>query len=389
MVQARKKILGLEALEDRSMFAVAYLGNGLLKVTGTKGNDTIHVSLQGSDFRVVDNGVTSVLSANWVAITGGGGDDNITVDDNVPCWINGGKGNDTLQGGSGSDVIFGGDGNDTIHGGAGDDKLFGGRGDDVIYAELGGDQAAGGSGNDIIYGGDGGDELFGQAGNDEIYGELGTDICDGGSGNDHLEGGALSDALYGGKGIDFLLGGDDRDYLTGGAGDDTFLGGAGDDTIKGGTGNDVIDGEAGNNLLDPDKDTNVPSNGIIVDLDKDITWFHRGPASGLAVSVTYRQSNENGILTTRLNVSSIYSLTGPGPFDIVVNGHTIGQLQTQNGIGITRFSTNPSGIELPFPVDFPESGPGLKIQVGTVYLSEVFMEYSQSFAAPELPKNFI
>ena len=62
MVHARKTILDFEALEDRSMFAVAYLGNGLLNVTGTKGNDTIHVSLQGSDFCVVDNGVTSVFA---------------------------------------------------------------------------------------------------------------------------------------------------------------------------------------------------------------------------------------------------------------------------------------------------------------------------------------
>ena len=294
-----------------------------------------------------------------------------------------------MQGGSGADVLFGGDGNDTIHGGAGEDKLFGGSGNDVIDAELGSDQAAGGSGNDIIYGGDGGDQLFGQAGNDELYGELGTDICDGGSGNDHLEGGALSDALYGGKGIDFLLGGDDGDYLTGEAGDDSCYGGAGDDKIKGGTGNDVIDGETGNNLLDPDKGTNFASNGIIVDLDKDITWLHRSSDSGFAVSAAYWQSNENGMLITRLQVSSVYSLPSDGPHDILVNGHTIGQLQTQMGIGSITFSTNPSGNERPFPVDFPESRKGLKIQVGPVHLSEIFMKYSQSFAAPELPKNFI
>jgi Ca2+-binding RTX toxin-like protein len=391
MVHARTTVLDFEALEERSMFAVAYLGNGMLYVTGTNGDDTIHVSLQGSDFQVIDNGVTSVFSADWVAITALRGDDTITVDDNVPCWINGGKGNDTLRGGSGSDVIFGGNGKDTIYGGAGEDKLFGGRGKDIIYGELGSDQAAGGSGNDIIYGGDDRDTLFGEAGNDKLYGELGADSCDGGSGNDRLEGGALNDWLYGGNGIDFLLGGEDDDYLIGEAGRDSCYGGGGNDAIKGGAGKDVIDGETGNNMLDPDQGFDFASNGIIVDLDKDISWLRRySPvSSSSAVTVTYKQSNENGILTTKLYVSSVYTLPGDGPYDIVVNGHTIGQLQTDRGVGGIIFSTHPSVGELPFPVDFPESQKDLMIQVGPFLLSEIHLHYSQSLIVPQLPTNFM
>jgi Ca2+-binding RTX toxin-like protein len=390
MPQHRKRMLRLERLEERSMFAVAYMGNGLLGVTGTKGDDSIHVSKQGSDFRVVDNGVTSIFSANWVAIRGRQGDDNITVDDNVPCWIDGGKGNDFLQGGAANDVVFGGAGDDTILGGSGDDQLFGGSGNDTINGELGADQAAGGRGNDVIHGDDGGDELFGEAGNDEIYGELGTDICDGGSGNDHLEGGDLGDTLFGGDGVDVLLGGDDADYLSGGAGNDQCLGGLGDDTIKGGTGNDLIDGEAGDNLLDPDKDTNAPLNGVMLDLDKHLIWFHRGLAPGTQVSVAYVESLENGILVRTLSVESIYTLGTYGPHDIVIDGQNVGQLTLQyNGIGVVSFSTNPGNGQLPFPANFPDAGPKSKVEVGPLRLSEVASVYPESFAPPKLPKNFI
>ena len=65
-----------------------------------------------------------------VFFNGLGGDDLLVNSTNLPAWMNGGDGADTLIGGSG---------NDTFLGEGGDDQFFG---------NLGNDMASGGDGND-------------------------------------------------------------------------------------------------------------------------------------------------------------------------------------------------------------------------------------------------
>ncbi|MFF4256272.1 calcium-binding protein [Streptomyces sp. NPDC001663] len=116
-------------------------------VSGGTGNDTITVGAEG---------------LAW----GEDGNDTITASggDNI---VQGGKGNDTLHGGSGAQYLSGDDGKDTITGGTGNDSLYGGKGDDVLY---------GNSGNDRLYGNSGNDKLYGGAGSDTLSGGPGTDV---------------------------------------------------------------------------------------------------------------------------------------------------------------------------------------------------------------------
>ena len=89
-------------------------------------------------------------------ISGGGGDDHITVaggtnliygDDNVeeiPAGSTGPEGDDVIVGGSGEDEIHGQGGNDVINAREGDDAIFAGLGDDFVIAGLGSDTVVAG-----------------------------------------------------------------------------------------------------------------------------------------------------------------------------------------------------------------------------------------------------
>ncbi|MEU0198707.1 MULTISPECIES: calcium-binding protein [unclassified Streptomyces] len=138
---------------------------------------------------------TGDVSGNGVS--GGAGDDHLTVGEVTVVW--GDAGDDTLRGGAGS-IAKGGDGDDTIRssgedshadGGAGGDTLLGGAGrqhlsgddgDDLIRGGAGDDFVYGGRGHDILHGEDGDDTMYGNSGNDELYGGRGTDTLSGGPG---------------------------------------------------------------------------------------------------------------------------------------------------------------------------------------------------------------
>lgn len=117
-------------------------------VSGGTGNDTITVGAEGLAWGEAGNDT----------ITASGGD-------NI---VQGGAGNDTLHGGSGAQYLSGDDGNDTITGGTYDDTLYGGKGNDVLYGNSGNDKLYGNSGNDKLYGGPGSDTLSGGPGTDVI-----------------------------------------------------------------------------------------------------------------------------------------------------------------------------------------------------------------------------
>src|SRR4051812_2039183 len=116
-----------EELESRRLLSIS-LSNGLLKITGTPGDDSITIRQEGPTLFIDDNVKVRSYAASDVTqllIDVRGGDDflrlrkrNNTRNVTAPATILGGTGNDTLRGGLANDSINGGDGNDLIDGGS-------------------------------------------------------------------------------------------------------------------------------------------------------------------------------------------------------------------------------------------------------------------------------
>jgi hypothetical protein len=148
-------------------------GDGTLTVTGTPGNDSIVMTLDGVGIRVTNNGTvvggSPFQRVKKIAVNAGEGNDLVYLTDlNVPAVLNGGGGSDTLRAGSGNDYANGNVGADVVEGYLGNDTLLGGPGDDLII------------------GGPGLDHLYGQDGNDTVQAAdgLGDAMVDGGNGSD-------------------------------------------------------------------------------------------------------------------------------------------------------------------------------------------------------------
>jgi Ca2+-binding RTX toxin-like protein len=145
----------LENLELRTLLSSS-LSNGLLTVTGTSGNDTISLTVSGSNIKVTQNGLPAAQFSSGavqkILVNASGGKDSVIVSGSItkPATLNGGAGNDTLNGGGGNDVINGGDGNDQLHGNGGKDALMGGAGDDDLDGGAGNDFLSGGTGTDTV-----------------------------------------------------------------------------------------------------------------------------------------------------------------------------------------------------------------------------------------------
>ncbi len=208
--------------------------NGIEKLTGGQGNDTLYGSYIGYDTISGNSGDDSITGFGHDVFYGNDGNDTLQSAGNSS--LDGGAGNDNLSGGP---SLFGGTGDDTLSGNAGDDMLDGGDGiDRVSYTGIStavtvdlqlGSASCSEIGHDtlvsieIVAGGQGNDTLSGSAGNDSLYGGAGNDILTGLAGNDYLDGEAGNDSLSGGAGNDTLSGGADADTLLGGAGSDTYL----------------------------------------------------------------------------------------------------------------------------------------------------------------------
>jgi hypothetical protein len=112
-------------------------------------DDTVHISKVGDDrYMVTINGESEYVTAEQLKAMKfdlHGGDDTLTVDENVdvPITALGGKGDDTLIGGSGDDELWGGRGNDRIDGRDGSDTLGGVAGESEVLV--------GGAGKDIFH----------------------------------------------------------------------------------------------------------------------------------------------------------------------------------------------------------------------------------------------
>lgn len=159
----------------------------------------------------------AVLQPGRLTVTGGGGNDTITVAQGAGNrWVvtlNGlSKTVDTFEPGPDSLNPFSAPlGSILILGGAGDDTITIGTsvvaGGDTLLKRFAEASVYGGSDNDTIYGGGGRDYIYGGTGNDRIYGRGGTDYLYGNEDNDFLDGGkdGLEDFLKGGIGVDTFV----------------------------------------------------------------------------------------------------------------------------------------------------------------------------------------
>ncbi|WP_419756917.1 putative Ig domain-containing protein [Anabaena sp. FACHB-595] len=114
------------------------------KITGGYGDDNITVTMNNSKFFINMKGDEPVNNAQ-------GGNDVITLLGSYQnAIVDLGGGDDTFIGGNGSDNVSGGAGNDTIFGFGGNDNLTGNDGDDILVGGSGNDRLTGGSGKDIF-----------------------------------------------------------------------------------------------------------------------------------------------------------------------------------------------------------------------------------------------
>jgi ELWxxDGT repeat protein len=172
--------------------ATLKLADGVLRVFGTRGNDSIRVYRMASDdsrFVVDLNGVKrsfAFASVRKLIVYGYAGDDAIA--------FNEANGLITLR-----SLIWSGAGDDTIWGDSSRDTIWGEAGEDLINAGRSADMVDGGSGDDTIYGSTGNDTLSGQDGQDSLIGGRGDDLISGGNdaSDDHLDGGSGADVIFG------------------------------------------------------------------------------------------------------------------------------------------------------------------------------------------------
>ena len=323
------------------------LVSGALTVAGSKKNDRIVVDSDGTTLTVSCNKQTetfNVADVTSLTITGGAGNDRITVAEDVTgsATINGGAGNDRIVGGGGGDTVTGDAGNDWLWGGDGDDALDAGAGNDHLFGQAGADELLAGAGNDALDGGEDDDILHGGDGHDRIHG---------GAGDDQLFGEGNKDKLFGDAGDDFLDGGDDKDHLFGGEGDDILAGGAGNDHLDGGAGSNLLDGGAGT-----DKEVNGTPINLSQVLAATLTSATVLTASGTA---TFGFTTADGAPEFELNLT-VTGYTASSLLNVTVNGTIVGQISTDaSGNGTFEASTNPTEVgEVLLPV-------GLSITAGS------------------------
>jgi Ca2+-binding RTX toxin-like protein len=145
----------------------ANFSGGLLSVTGGNGDDAITVNRDAAGQILINGGVISVhggqptlANTTEIDVFGGNGNDTISLDNVAPpagqalpsAHLFGGNGDDTLIGGAGDDMLFGGNGDDRVIGGKGTDTAFLGNGNDTFVWNPG-------DGNDVVEGGAGFDTL--------------------------------------------------------------------------------------------------------------------------------------------------------------------------------------------------------------------------------------
>jgi len=178
--KSRPRRLRVEGLEDRRMCALPGIhydaATGVLTIEGTAADDNVSVGCSDTNVVMVSawqgnpNTPQAKPAPCWkcpgpvtkIEFYGNAGNDTFTNNTNIPCFADGGVGNDTLKGGGANDILFGGAGQDSLYGRGGSDSLYGNQGTDYLD---------GGDGDDILVGGYDGcvDQCRGGAGHDVFF----------------------------------------------------------------------------------------------------------------------------------------------------------------------------------------------------------------------------
>lgn len=228
-------------------------GLASISLDGNGGNDLVDASaavVGNVKLRLNgDAGDDSLIGSNFDDRIDGGAGDDSLIGNDGDDSILGGDGSDTVDAGDGNDTVNGGDNNDSLSGGAGDDSIFGGLDNDTLMGDDGNDTLLGQFGDDLLVGGADADSLEGASGADTLHGGGGHDFLDGGRNNDFIRGQGGDDTMLGDHGDDVIDGDGGNDEILGGDGDDTIMGGDGHDGISGGDGNDILKGELGQDTI--------------------------------------------------------------------------------------------------------------------------------------------
>ena len=136
------------------------LGQKMLVIGGSTGNDSIRIEVEDDDHDCQDRNAQYVnirinqhneghvkirgnfaLPVSRIVVYAQAGNDDVKMDEDstISVWLLGGDGDDRLQGGAGDDVILGGAGDDLLSGEEGRDLLIGGTGADRILGNAGDD----------------------------------------------------------------------------------------------------------------------------------------------------------------------------------------------------------------------------------------------------------
>ena len=265
------------------------------------GHDHVYdVIVRVSDgIAAVDQALTFTINdlADGATISGGSGDDLISLTSTAS-----GQANAT----TGDDQIGGGDGNDTIDGGSGADLMTGGVGNDVYTIDRADDYVgeATGAGIDTVR----------VRGLDYTLAENVENAQLLFNGQDwNLTGNALANMLRGDDGSNVLSGLAGNDTVLGGNGTDSLLGGEGDDALNGGGGNDTMRGGSGNDVY-----TISSTLDVVVELTGEGIDQIRSDVA----NITLGNFIENGFATGSLNLSltgnsAANQLTGNGGANVI------------------------------------------------------------------------
>jgi Ca2+-binding RTX toxin-like protein len=358
-------------------------GTDSLFITGTAGNDAIHVVASGSTLTGLEGGTITGVEHVYLDLGTGNGDalsyagtlTNVTANlqtSNATGFgsiagvenLTGGSGSDTLTGNSGDNVLDGGAGNDVISGLGGNDTLIGGVGNDTINA---------GSGNDVISGGDGKDTINYTVGSgvDTIDGGAGIDTLaiTGTAGNDTinvvvsgstitgLAGGSVVNVekatieLLGGTGdtlsyvgttsnvtvslpdqtatgftsiagIENVTGGNGTNTLTGNSAANVLIGGASNDLISGGGGADTLTGGGGSDtfVYTALGNSRVAAFDTITDFTSGADKFQIGHAlNGLTTGIVKTTGITGNLATDLASVLNTTNLKAKGAAEVTIS----------------------------------------------------------------------